>query len=72
MTTEEIALAWFIGSTLIGAALLRYNHLIVAFRERESCPPSHIDVVVKRTIYDFIAVGTALAWILSFFKLCLG
>ncbi len=66
MTTPIL---WFAGSSLIGYLLLRYHRQIAAFRERESCPPGHADVVLKRTIYDVVAVGTALAWVLSAFEL---
>jgi hypothetical protein len=51
---------WFAGSSVVGYLLLRYNRQIAAFRERESCPPGHADLV---------AVGTALAWVLSVFEL---
>ncbi len=60
---------WFAGSSIVGYLLLRYHRQIAGFRERESCPPGHADVVLKRTIYDVVAVGTALAWVLSVFEL---
>ncbi len=60
---------YFAGSSLIGYLLLRYNRQIAAFRERESCPPGHADVVLKRTVYDVVAVGAALAWVLSVFSI---
>ncbi len=66
MTTPIL---WFAGSSIVGYLLLKYNSQIAAFLERESCPPGHADVVAKRTVYDLVAVGTALAWVLAAFSL---